>query len=114
MYAANMSATYSYDEEPRAGHPLRPGAAPHDIRVNLLPEDRAKFDTEYRQAMNAARESLDLTDLFKMLEQWRRLALLQRDPANFRRIARRAAELLTGESVPEDEPLAVTRTKVGM
>jgi hypothetical protein len=109
-----MAATYAYDENPRHGHPLLPGAAPHAIRASLLPEDRPRFDAAYEQALTAARESLDLTDLFKTLEQWRRTALLQSDPARFRRVVRRAAELLTGEPSPDDEPLAVTRAKADM
>jgi Family of unknown function (DUF6247) len=114
MYGETVAATYTYDETPRQGHPLRQGAAPHAIRTHLLPEDRSQFDADYAQALAAARESLDLADLFKTLEHWRRVALVQSDPATFRRIARRAAELLTGEPSPEDEPLAVTRAKAGM
>lgn len=109
-----MTATYAYDEQPRTGHPLLPGASPYDIRANLLTEDRDKFDAEYLEALAEARESLDLTELFKTLEQWRRLALLQSDPSNFRRVVRRAAELLTGENIAADEPLAVTRAKARM
>ncbi|TCO57066.1 DUF6247 family protein [Actinocrispum wychmicini] len=109
-----MTATYAYDEQPSSGHPLRPGASPHDIRAALLSEDRAKFDTEYERALGDARESLDLTELFKTLERWRRAALIQQDPQDFRRVVRRAAELLTGEPVPADEPLSVSRAKAGM
>jgi hypothetical protein len=113
-YRVRVTATWAYDDQPEAGHPLRQGASPHDIRAHLLPEDREKFDADYREALASARENLDLTELFKTLEHWRRTALLQRDPVSFRRIVRRAAELLTGEPVPEDEPLAVTRAKAGM
>ncbi|MGH3621520.1 MAG: DUF6247 family protein [Sciscionella sp.] len=109
-----MTATYAYDEQPTGGHPLRPGAAPHAIRAALLPEDRAEFDGAYGRALGEARGSLELTELFKTLEQWRRLALLQSDPENFRRVVRRAAALVTGEEVPADEPLAVTRSRAGM
>jgi hypothetical protein len=110
----NVTATYSYDEQPSSGHPLRPGASPHDIRLALLPDDRAEFDAAYERALGQARASLDLTELFKTLERWRRAALIQHDPQDFRRVVRRAAELLTGEAVPADEPLAVTRAKAGM
>jgi hypothetical protein len=109
-----MSATYAFDEEPQAGHPLRPGAAPLDIRTHLLPEDHPEFDADFQQAMAIARDSLDLEGLFKVLEHWRRVALLQSNPASYRLIARRAAELLTGEATPDDEPLTVTRAKAGM
>ncbi len=76
----------------------------------MLPEDRGAFLTEYAGALAAPRDSLDLTGLFRMLEHWRRVAALQSDPQVFRRVARRAAHLLTGQPSPEDEPLAVTRT----
>lgn len=109
-----MSATYAFDKEPHAGHPLRPGAAPYDIRAHLLPEDRDEFDADFQQAMATARDSLDLENLFKVLEHWRRVALLQSNPANYRLVARRAAELLTDETSPDDEPLTVTRAKAGM
>jgi hypothetical protein len=35
------------------------------------------------------------------------------DPDDFRRMVRRAAELLTGEPVPADEPPSVTCAKAG-
>lgn len=109
-----MTATWAYDEQPRHGHLLLLGAAPHDIRAALLPEDRDAFHAAYEAALTEARTSLDLTDLFKTLEHWRRLALLQSHPAEYRRLVRRAAELLTGEAIPPEEPLTVTRARVGL
>ncbi|MGH3977721.1 MAG: DUF6247 family protein [Pseudonocardiaceae bacterium] len=49
-----MTATWTYDEQPRNGHPLLPGAAPHDIRAALLPEDRAAFDAAFDAAYEDA------------------------------------------------------------
>lgn len=109
-----MTATWSYDEQPRTGDPLLPGAAPAAIREALLPEDRAEFGAVYERALRAARESMDLTELFRRLEHWRRVALLQRDRDGYRSLVRRAAERLTGAPVPEDEPLAVTRARAGL
>lgn len=109
-----MTATYAYDEQPSSPHPLRPGASPHDIRAALLPVDQVKFDVAYERALAPARASLDLTELFRTLEHWRRMAVMQRDPQEFRCVVRRVAELLAGEPVPVDEPLAVTRVKAGM
>jgi hypothetical protein len=79
-----------------------------------LPDDQIAFDTAYSTALTDARASLDLTALFEMLERWRRVALLQQDPTRFHALARRAAELLTGQPIPADEPLAVTRAKAGI
>lgn len=106
-----MTASWSYDEHPRSGDPLRAGAAPAAIRHALLPEDRAEFDAAYTEALAVARETLDLTELFRRLEHWRRVALLQRDPSRYGSLVRRAAQRLTGEPVPEDEPLSVTRAR---
>ncbi len=105
-----MTATYAYDEQPSSGHPLRPGAAPRAIRAALLPVDRTTFDA----ALVESRGSLDLTGLFTMLEHWRRVAVLQSDPEGYRRVVRRVAKALTGEEIPADEPLEVTRAKAGI
>ncbi len=109
-----MTALWSFDEQPRTGDPLRSGAAPAAIRDALLAEDRDMFDVAYQRALAAARDTLDLTELFGCLEHWRRVALLQRNPDRFASIARRAAERLTGEPVPADEPLARTRRRAGL
>ena len=115
VYGGAVTATWAYDDEqPRRGHPLLPGAVPADIRAALLPEDRERFDVAYGEALVQARESLDLTELFKRLEHWRRVAVLQSDPAEFRRVVRRAATTLTGQDIPEEEPLAVTRGRVDL
>ena len=108
-----MTATYAYDAQPARGHPLLPGASPAAIRENLLPSDREQFDTAYEAALAESRRSLDLTELFKTLEHLRRTAVLQSDPRAYRNAVRRAAELLTGQPSPSDEPLAVTRAKAG-
>ncbi len=93
---------------------MRRGASPRAIRAALLPADRTTFDAAYEGALAESRESLDLAGLFKMLEHWRRVAVLQSDPEGYRRVVRRAAEALTGEEIPADEPLEVTRAKAGM
>jgi hypothetical protein len=114
IYRGGVTASWAYDGQPRRGHPLLPGAAPAAIRAALLPEDRERFDVAYGEALVQARESLDLTELFKRLEHCRRVALLQSEPAEFRRVVYRAATALTGQDIPEDEPLAVTRARAGL
>ncbi|AEA28791.1 hypothetical protein Psed_6706 (plasmid) [Pseudonocardia dioxanivorans CB1190] len=109
-----MTAAWSYGAQPPGGDPLRPGAAPAAIRAALLEEDRPRFAAAHERALGVARESLELTELFRCLEHWRRLALLQRDPDRFASIARRAAERLTGDPVPADEPLAQTCRRAGL
>lgn len=80
----------------------------------MLPEDRGEFDAAYTAALDEARVSLDLTGLLDLVESWRRVAALQADRANFARIARRTVQLRTGEPVPAEEPLSVTRSKAGL
>ena len=97
-----------------SGHPLLPGASPAAIRDGLLPSDRGRFDEAYEAALLESRRSLDLTDLFRTLERWRRLAVMQSRPDEYRRAVRRTAELLTGSPSPDDEPFEVTRAKASM
>jgi hypothetical protein len=63
-----VTAQWSFDERPRSQDPLAQWAAPADIRATLLPRDASAFDQAYAAALTAARESLDLTDLFACLE----------------------------------------------
>lgn len=113
-YGEQVTALWSFDQQPRTGDPLLPGAAPAAIRDALLPEDQAAFDVAYQEALAHAHDRLELTELFKTLEHWRRLALLQRDPDRFTSIICRAAERLAGEPVPADEPLTQTRRRAGL
>lgn len=109
-----MTALWFFEEQPRTGDPLLSGATPAAIRDALLPQDKTEFDAAYQRALSVAREDLDLTELFRCLEHWRRVALLQRDPDRFASIARRAAERLTDTPTPADEPLAQTRRRAGL
>lgn len=95
-------------------HPLLPGATPAVIRAWLDKDDQDRFLAEYNAALDEARESLDLGGVHSVVEQWRRIAVLQTDPAGWRRTVRFGAELATGEVPPEDEPLAVTRARAGI
>lgn len=97
----------SHDPAP-VRHPLAPGATPEGIRENLLVEDRESFDEALCQAID------DEAALADTLEEWRCIAIVQRDREQFIRTARRVAEHVTGEPSPDDEPLAATRAKAGM
>ncbi len=89
--------------------PLPEGAGPRAIRVALIAEEREEFDQAYRWALAEAAETLDLAGALDILEHWRRRAIMSADPQAYRRMLRRAARLLSGEDVPEDEPSVLRR-----
>jgi hypothetical protein len=88
------------------------GATPREVRDALHPEYREEFDRDYRAALDEASESLDLACVLETVESWRRRCWFTRDRDSYREAMRRAAELLTGEVPPEDEPVAVTEARV--
>ncbi|MGH3871680.1 MAG: hypothetical protein ACRDSR_09225 [Pseudonocardiaceae bacterium] len=47
-----------------------------------------------------------------MLEYWRMRLWITRDRHEHRRVVRRAAELLTGQELSPDEPVAVTEARL--
>lgn len=108
-----MTALEPGGDRGQSHEPLAPGASPRAIAASLLDRDRAEFLAEYDRLVERARVDLDLTEVLEMLEHWRGIAALQADPQRFARNVRRAAELITGEPVPDDEPLEVTRAKAG-
>jgi len=113
-----VSATWAYDETPRLGHPLLPGASPAAIRAALLPQDREPFDAAYEEALVQARESLDLTELFKATGALASRSTVAKQPRGLSTgrtpVVRQAAEAVTGQPVPENEPVEVTRARAGL
>jgi Family of unknown function (DUF6247) len=85
--------------------PLPEGSGPSAIRAALLVEEREEFDKGYRRALAEAAETLELACVLDTLEHWRRRAIMSADPQAYRRMLIRAARLLSGEDVSEDEPL---------
>ncbi|WP_285591283.1 DUF6247 family protein [Actinomycetospora sp. NBRC 106378] len=106
-----MSVAPSPEPEP---HPLLQGASPRTVREWLSPELAARFDDAYRAAIDTARSTFELEPVYTVVEDFRRIAILETDPAAFRRTMRAAAELATGEPSPEDEPWQTTLTKAGL
>lgn len=98
-------------------HPLSRGASPAVVHEWLLPEDRGRFAAEYEAARHSARGA-DPAEVklavAELVERWRQLAVLQSDPAAFRRTVRRLAEVATGVAPADDEPLHVTRANAGI
>ena len=62
--------------EPGSGRPPFADASPARVRAALIPEDVVEFDRQWRLVMAAATESLDLSELRRTLESWRRVAWL--------------------------------------
>ena len=101
------------EHSPAALPPLPlPGATPREIRAALRPEFREEFDKDYRAALEEAGRTLELEAVHDTLEHWRRRSWITREPAEHRRVVRRAAELLSGELPPADEPVAITETRL--
>jgi Family of unknown function (DUF6247) len=87
-------------------------ASPREIRAALRPEFRPDFDRDSQDALAEAGRSLELAGLHAVLEHWRMRSWITREPAEHRRLVRRAAELLTGTTPPVDEPVAVTESRL--
>jgi hypothetical protein len=88
-------------------------ASPAEIRAALIPEERTRFDREYRQALRVAAETFSLDELDKTLQFWRRIAWMCIDPDRYRRMWRHAAELYARENIPAEEALLVTKARLG-
>ncbi|MGH3828563.1 MAG: DUF6247 family protein [Pseudonocardiaceae bacterium] len=89
-----------------------PGAKPREIYAALHPEYREEFNQDYREALAEAGRTLDLEGIYDTLEQWRMRSWITRDTQEHRRVVRRAAELLTGQEPPVDEPVTVTEARL--
>lgn len=109
---ATMTTASQQPGEPGLPPLPKAGASPAEVREALWPEYRDAFDRAYREALAEAGRSLDLTELHRMVEHWRIRAWVTRDQAEHRRVVRFAAELLTGGVPPEDEPVAVTESRL--
>lgn len=88
------------------------GAAPREVRAALRPEFREQFDQDYREALDEASRTLDLACVYDAVEHWRMRAWITRDPVEHRRVVRRAAQLLSGQEPPVDEPVTATESRL--
>ena len=71
-----MTAAAAHMPEPGSGRPPFADASPARVRAALIPEDIAEFDRQWRAVMATATESLDLSEVYRTLESWRRVAWL--------------------------------------
>ncbi|MDQ3150635.1 MAG: DUF6247 family protein [Actinomycetota bacterium] len=96
-----------------ATRPPFAAASPAEIRAAVVPEERSRFDREYRQALEVAAETFSLEELEATLESWRRIAWMCTDPDRYRQMWRRAATLYTRGDIPAEEALPVTKARLG-
>jgi hypothetical protein len=86
------------------------------LRAALAPEDAATFDEQWRAAMAAAVDTLDLTGVHEVLDAWRPVAWLTsaRGVAGYRRVLARAEQTLAagGELPAGSVPLDVVRLRI--
>ena len=54
-------------------------ASPGEIRAALTGEETGQFDTAWREVLARAMETRDLSEMFAMLDRWRRVAWSTRD-----------------------------------
>ena len=70
-----VSTVTSAAESRTGGDPLDLiDAPPAVVRAALVPEEAERFDEQWRAAMAAATNSLDLGPVHRLLESWRRVA----------------------------------------
>lgn len=99
-----MTAAAAQIPEPDPHRPPFADATPAQVRAALVPEDVAEFDQQWRDAMGTATETLDLADVHRTLESWRRVAWLTsaHGQDGYRRLMATAAERSrTGAPNPE-------------
>lgn len=84
-------------------------ASPREVRAALVPEERPDFDQQWRRAMAVAADSLDLAEVHRVLDSWRRRATITEHlgHSGYRDMLALAEERLrTGEPAPDSVSLA--------
>lgn len=96
-----VTAAAASESAPDGGVPFA-DASPAVLRAALAPEDAAVFDLQWREAMAAAADTLDLTGVHALLDAWRPVAWLTsaRGVAGYRRVLARADRTLTVDGDP--------------
>ena len=111
-----MSAAAAEDPTPHGAVPFA-DASPSEVRAALIPEDAARFEQQWREALNRAADSLDLTEVQDVLTRWRRTAWLTtaRGHAGYRQLLADADRILaTGERPAGTVPWSALRAKLGL
>lgn len=107
--------TTAADVRPSPEDPRLLDAPPAVVRAALVPEDAERFDVQWRVAMAAATDSLDLGPVHRLLESWRRVARLTVGLGHdgYRRMLSEADHRLrTGEMPVNPVPLDEVRLRL--
>jgi Family of unknown function (DUF6247) len=104
MYAVDMAADAV---EPSRTRNFK-DASPREVRAALVPEEQPDFDRQWRKAMTEAADSLELADVHRVLDSWRRRATITTHLGHdgYRRMLAKAERILrTGEPEPDSVSL---------
>jgi Family of unknown function (DUF6247) len=102
-----------------ASTPDRPpfvDASPAQVRAALLPEDAAEFDRQWQEVMARATRELDLTEVHRTLNNWRRVAWVTTatGPERYQAVLVSAEQRLrTGERHPQATPWSQLKAELG-
>ncbi len=91
-------------------------ASPAEIRAAIIPEDRERFDTSLRRALDAVADTLSLEPLREFLAHWRRLAFCQNHDGHdtWRQTLAKADRIrTTGQAEPGARPWDEVKAELG-
>lgn len=91
-------------------------SSPEQIRAALLPEQADAFEAAFDDALTTARQTLQLDELRRVLQMWRRQALMtERDPQGHRLMLAAAAEVAqTGQPRPDSVAWSKLKAELGL
>jgi hypothetical protein len=111
-----VTAAAAAEPTPPRGVPFAEAGA-QQVMAALTPEDAQRFGAEWREALSRAGESLDLAEVFEVLERWRRVAWLTsaHGHAGYRKLLADADQILaTGERPAGTVGWDVLRSRLGL
>jgi hypothetical protein len=113
-YRSGMTAAES---APAPDRPPFADASPAQVRAALLPEDATEFDRQWQDVMARATRELDLTEVHRTLNTWRRVAWVTTatGPERYRAVLASAEERRhTGERHPQATPWHQLKAELGL
>lgn len=111
-YRSGMTA----ESAPAPDRPPFADASPAQVRAALLPEDATEFDRQSQDVMARATRELDLTEVHRTLNTWRRVAWVTTatGPERYRAVLASAEERRhTGEHHPQATPWHQLKAELG-